>query len=56
MISDFNILMLKIFEKCVGNSGCEVCRPHMGDDCLFFPELYRLHDLAQESGQPSQQN
>lgn len=52
MRSAFNTLMLKIFEKCAGNSGCEVCRPHMEDDCLFFPELYRLHDLAQDSGTP----
>ena len=52
MGSGFNTLMLKIFEKCAGKSGCEVCRLHMEDDCLFFPELYRLQDLAQESGAP----
>jgi glycerol-3-phosphate dehydrogenase subunit C len=52
MKSGFNTLMLKIFEKCAGNSGCEVCRLHMEDDCLFFPELYCLHDLARDSGTP----
>ena len=49
---DFNTLMLKIFEKCAGNSGCEVCRLHMEEDCLFFPELYRLNDLARELKTP----
>lgn len=42
-------LMLNIFEKCAGASGCDVCRLHMEDDCLFFPELYRLQDQADES-------
>ncbi|MBU0464002.1 MAG: hypothetical protein KKD21_02335, partial [Proteobacteria bacterium] len=42
-------LILKVFEKCAGKSGCDVCRLHMEDDCLFFPELYRLQDEAEES-------
>jgi glycerol-3-phosphate dehydrogenase subunit C len=42
-------IIIKIFEKCAGDAGCEVCRPHMEDDCLFFPELYRLHDQASTS-------
>jgi glycerol-3-phosphate dehydrogenase subunit C len=41
---------LKIFEKCAGRSGCEVCKLHMEDDCLFFPELYRLQDQSDKSG------
>ena len=44
--------VLKIFEKCAGKSGCEVCRPHMADDCLFFPELFRLQDQTEDSGLP----
>ncbi len=42
----------KIFEKCAGRSGCEACRPHLEDDCLFFPELYRLNDENIEQGIP----
>ena len=45
-------LILTVFEKCAGASGCDVCRLHMEDDCLFFPELYRLQDQADESELP----
>ncbi len=45
-------LILTVFEKCAGDSGCGVCRLHMEDDCLFFPELYRLQDQADNSGLP----
>lgn len=41
-----------IFQKCAGKSGCDVCRSHMEEDCLFFPELYRLSDRIIESGSP----
>ncbi|MDT8378570.1 MAG: heterodisulfide reductase-related iron-sulfur binding cluster [Desulfotignum sp.] len=50
--TDFTLLMLEIFKKCAGRSGCGVCREHMEEDCLFFPEIYRLHDLAEETGTP----
>ncbi|MCF8074809.1 MAG: hypothetical protein K9K87_01375 [Desulfotignum sp.] len=52
MATDFTSLVLEIFKKCAGRSGCEVCREHMEEDCLFFPEMYRLHDLAEETGTP----
>ncbi len=52
MDTDFTSLVLEIFKKCAGRSGCEVCREHMEEDCLFFPEMYRLHDLAEETGIP----
>lgn len=52
MDTDFTSLVLEMFKKCAGRSGCEVCREHMEEDCLFFPEMYRLHDLAQETGTP----
>lgn len=45
-------LVQTIFQKCAGTSGCEVCRPHMEDDCLFFPELYRLQDKFIDKGKP----
>ncbi|MBU2629438.1 MAG: hypothetical protein KKE61_12545, partial [Proteobacteria bacterium] len=45
-------LVLKVFEKCAGKAGCDVCRLHMEDDCLFFPELYRLNDQAEASSRP----
>nr|WP_321401605.1 heterodisulfide reductase-related iron-sulfur binding cluster [uncultured Desulfobacter sp.] len=43
-------LILKIFEKCAGYCGCDVCRTHLDEDCLFFPELYRLSDELLEQG------
>jgi glycerol-3-phosphate dehydrogenase subunit C len=52
MKTGFTSLVLEMFKKCAGRSGCEVCREHMEEDCLFFPEMYRLHDLAQETGTP----
>jgi glycerol-3-phosphate dehydrogenase subunit C len=52
MDAGFTSLVLEIFKKCAGRSGCEVCREHMEEDCLFFPEMYRLHDLSQETGTP----
>ena len=58
IINDINMtisakeIILEIFKKCAGASGCEVCRPHMEEDCLFFPELYRLHDEFVEKGKP----
>ncbi|MBF0573684.1 MAG: FeS-binding protein [Desulfamplus sp.] len=42
-----NSLIIKIIETC---TNCDVCRMHMEDDCLFFPELYRLYDESEESG------
>ena len=29
---------------------CDICRFLMEDSCLFFPELYRLHDRDKEQG------
>jgi len=43
-------LISKIFEKCAGYCGCDVCRTHLDEDCLFFPELYRLSDQLLEQG------
>jgi len=33
-------------------SDCDVCRHLMDADCLFFPELYRLWDREQDTGEP----
>nr|WP_320017051.1 heterodisulfide reductase-related iron-sulfur binding cluster [uncultured Desulfobacter sp.] len=44
-------IIQEIFNKCAGTSGCEVCRSHMEEDCLFFPELYELHDEFVEKRQ-----
>ena len=52
MKTDSTSMVLEIFKKCAGRSGCEVCREHMEEDCLFFPEIYRLHDLAEKTGTP----
>ena len=48
-------IILKIFNKCAGPSGCDVCRLHMEEDCLFFPELYRLSDEVLENGKTPDQ-
>ncbi len=29
---------------------CDCCRPILDEACLFFPELYRLHDREMETG------
>ena len=31
---------------------CDTCRPIMDEDCVFFPELYRLWDQENQSGIP----
>ena len=38
-----------VVEAC---ADCEVCRSMMIDTCLFFDELYRLHDQAAADGRP----
>lgn len=42
----------KIREVVEACSDCDVCRHLMDGDCLFFPELYRLWDKEQETGEP----
>ena len=42
----------KIREVVEACSDCDVCRHLMETDCLFFPELYRLWDREQETGNP----
>ncbi len=39
-----------VIEAC---SDCDVCRHLMDADCLFFPQLYRLWDQEQETGEPA---
>ena len=38
-----------VIELC---ADCDTCRTLMEEDCLFFPELYRLWDRAKEDGVP----
>ena len=33
-------------------AGCDTCRTLMDEDCVFFPELYRLWDRENEEGIP----
>ena len=40
-------LIRGVVEAC---SDCDICRFLMEDSCLFFPELYRLHDREKEQG------
>ncbi len=40
-------IIRSVVELC---AGCDTCRTLMDQDCLFFPELYRLWDLEKESG------
>ena len=41
----------KILEVVKACSDCDVCRHLMETDCLFFPELYKLWDKEQETGE-----
>ena len=43
----------KIREVVDACTDCDVCRHLMDADCLFFPELYRLWDQEQTSGEAS---
>jgi hypothetical protein len=54
MDESFISLVLEIFKKCAGRSGCEVCREHMEEDCLscrtqlkpvFFRQVFHPLEL-----------
>jgi len=38
-----------VLELC---ADCDTCRTHMEEECVFFPELYRLWDQQHEAGVP----
>jgi len=38
-----------VLELC---ADCDTCRTHMEEECVFFPELYRLWDKQNEGGIP----
>lgn len=42
-------ILRNVVELC---ADCDTCRTLMDEDCLFFPELYRLWDQEKESGVP----
>ena len=42
-------LLRKVMEQC---ADCDVCRTLMEEDCVFFPELYRLWDQEKEHRDP----
>lgn len=46
--ADFDPIICGVIDAC---ADCDTCRFLMNDDCLFFPELYRLVDREKESGQ-----
>jgi glycerol-3-phosphate dehydrogenase subunit C len=48
MEADFEAIIRSVFDTC---ADCDTCRFLMNEDCLFFPELYRLVDWEKESGQ-----
>jgi len=39
-------LILTVFEKCAGASGCEVCRLHMEDEASFTRTLHFLKPIS----------
>lgn len=39
----------EVVDRC---SDCDTCRELMAGSCLFFPELFRLHDREKETGTP----
>ena len=48
MEADFDAIIRSVIDAC---ADCDTCRFLMNEDCLFFPELYRLVDRRKESGQ-----
>lgn len=46
--ADFEAIIRNVIDAC---ADCDTCRFLMNEDCLFFPELYRLVDREKESGQ-----
>jgi len=48
MEADFETIVRSVIDAC---ADCDTCRFLMNQDCLFFPELYRLVDREKESGQ-----
>ena len=42
-------IVRSVVELC---ADCDTCRTLMDQDCLFFPELYRLRDQEKEDGTP----
>ena len=48
MEADFDAAIRRVIDAC---ADCDTCRFLMNEDCLFFPELYRLVDRENEIGQ-----
>jgi glycerol-3-phosphate dehydrogenase subunit C len=46
--TEFEAIIRSVIDAC---ADCDTCRFLMNEDCLFFPELYRLVDQEKESGQ-----
>jgi glycerol-3-phosphate dehydrogenase subunit C len=46
MEADFEAIIRRVIDAC---EDCDTCRFLMNEDCLFFPELYRLVDREKES-------
>jgi glycerol-3-phosphate dehydrogenase subunit C len=46
--AEFETIIRSVIDAC---SDCDTCRFLMNEDCLFFPELYRLVDQERENGQ-----
>jgi glycerol-3-phosphate dehydrogenase subunit C len=47
--ADFEAIIRRVIDAC---ADCDTCRFLMNEDCLFFPELYRLVDRYKENGHP----
>jgi glycerol-3-phosphate dehydrogenase subunit C len=47
METDFQAIVRSVIDAC---SDCDTCRFLMNEDCLFFPEMYRMVDWEKESG------
>lgn len=50
MEADFEAIIRSVMAAC---ADCDTCRFLMNEDCLFFPELYRLVDQEKEDGKPA---
>jgi glycerol-3-phosphate dehydrogenase subunit C len=50
-LNEPKILLRGVLDAC---ADCDTCRFLMEEDCLFFPELYRLYDKEKNTGIPAQ--
>jgi glycerol-3-phosphate dehydrogenase subunit C len=51
--AEFEAIIRSVIDAC---ADCDTCRFLMNEDCLFFPELYKLVDREKEKGMPAREH